>query len=151
MKPVDAVVVGSVVVGSIMSMELANAGLEVLCLERGRMIDPQTDFFAADVYDERNYDRHSDIFENLARERSTFRNSMSQTALSRLELVWIKPGETVGGTAAKWSGSPRLLLPHDSEIRTKVQERYGKRFCPEDCPAQDWGVTWDQIEPYYDQ
>ena len=40
LKPVDAVVVGSGVVGSIMSMELANAGLKVLCLERGRMIDP---------------------------------------------------------------------------------------------------------------
>ena len=36
MKPVDAVIVGSGVVGSIMSMELANAGLKVLCLERGR-------------------------------------------------------------------------------------------------------------------
>ena len=36
--------VGSGVVGSIMSMELANAGLSVLCLERGRMIDPKTDF-----------------------------------------------------------------------------------------------------------
>ena len=54
MKPVDAVVVGSGVVGSIMSMELANAGLKVLCLERGRMIDPQTDFVAPYVHDELN-------------------------------------------------------------------------------------------------
>ena len=36
LKPVDAVVVGSGVVGSIICMELANAGLKVLCLERGR-------------------------------------------------------------------------------------------------------------------
>ena len=53
MKPVDAVVVGSGVVGSIMSMELANAGLKVLCLERGRMIDPQTDFVMPYVNDHR--------------------------------------------------------------------------------------------------
>ncbi|HET7158006.1 MAG TPA: FAD-dependent oxidoreductase, partial [Burkholderiales bacterium] len=75
MKPVDAVVVGSGVVGSIMCMELANAGLKVLCLERGRMIDPQTDFAAPYVHDELKYDRHSDIFQNLSRETITMRNN----------------------------------------------------------------------------
>jgi len=63
LKPVDAVVVGSGVVGSIMSMELANAGLKVLCLERGRMVEPQRDFVMPYVHDELKYDRHSDIFQ----------------------------------------------------------------------------------------
>ena len=44
MKPVDVVIVGSGVVGSIMAMELANAGLQVVCVERGRMGDLQTEF-----------------------------------------------------------------------------------------------------------
>ena len=44
MKTVDVVVVGSGVVGSIMSMELASAGLSVVCLERGRQFDINTDF-----------------------------------------------------------------------------------------------------------
>ena len=44
MKPLDVVVVGSGVVGSIMSMELASAGLSVVCLERGRQFDINTDF-----------------------------------------------------------------------------------------------------------
>ena len=100
MKPVDAIVVGSGVVGSIMSMELANAGLKVLCLERGRMIDPQTDFIAPFTHDELRYDRHSDIFQNLSRETITFRNDLSQTALPMRELGSFKPGEMVGGTAA---------------------------------------------------
>ena len=26
-----------------------------------------------------------------------------------------------------------------------------RSFIPEDCNLQDWGVTWDEIEPYYDQ
>jgi gluconate 2-dehydrogenase alpha chain len=150
MKPVDAVVVGSGVVGSIMAMELANAGLKVLCLERGRMIDPQTDFVAPDTHDELKYDRHSDIFQNLSRETITFRNNMGQTALPMRELGSFKPGEMVGGTAAHWGGNARRFLPHDFEIRSKVTERYGKGFFPEDCTAQDWGVTWDEIEPYYD-
>ncbi|MES2563394.1 MAG: FAD-dependent oxidoreductase [Pseudomonadota bacterium] len=151
MKPVDAVVVGSGVVGSIMCMELANAGLKVLCLERGRMIDPQTDFAAPYVHDELKYDRHSDIFQNLSRETITMRNNASQTALPMRELGSFKPGEMVGGTAAHWGGNARRFLPHDFEIRSKITERYGKGFIPEDCNLQDWGITWDEIEPYYDQ
>ena len=76
MKPVDVVVVGSGVVGTIMSMELANAGLKVVCLERGRMVDPQKDFVMPYVQDELKFDRHSDIFQNLSRETITFRKSL---------------------------------------------------------------------------
>src|SRR5262252_1665968 len=151
MKPVDAVVVGSGVVGSIMSMELANAGLKVVCLERGRMVDPQTDFVAPYVHDELKFDRHSDIFQNLSRETITFRNNTGETALPMREMGSFKPGEMVGGTAAHWGGNARRFLPHDFEIRSQIEGRYGKKFFPEDCTAQDWGVTWDDVEPYYDQ
>jgi gluconate 2-dehydrogenase alpha chain len=57
----------------------------------------------------------------------------------------------VGGTAAHWGGNARRFLPHDFEMRSRIQERYGQAFIPEDCNLQDWGVTWDEIEPYYDQ
>ena len=151
LKPVDAIVVGSGVVGSIMSMELVNAGLKVLCLERGRMAEPQHDFAMPYVHDELKYDRHSDIFQNLSRETITFRNNMSETALPMRELGSFKPGEIVGGTAAHWGCNARRFLPHDFELRSKIEERYGKSFFPEDCTAQDWGVTFEEFEPYYDQ
>ena len=151
MKPVDVVIVGSGVVGSIMAMELANAGLQVVCLERGRMVDLQTEFAKPFVYDELKFDRHSDIFQNLSRETITFRNNASQTALPMRELGSFKPGEMVGGTAAHWGGNARRFLPHDFELRSKITERYGEAFSPKDSTIQDWGVTWDEIEPYYDQ
>jgi gluconate 2-dehydrogenase alpha chain len=75
MKPVDLVVVGSGVVGSIMSMELASARMNVVCLERGKQFDINTDFQKPNVYDELKFDRHSDIFQNLARDTLTFRNN----------------------------------------------------------------------------
>ena len=104
------------------------------------------------VHDELKYDRHSDIFQNLSRETITFRNNMSQTALPMRELGSFKPGEMVGGTAAHWGGNARRFLPHDFEIaHAGSTERYGKSFFPEDCTSQDWGVTWDELEPYYDQ
>jgi gluconate 2-dehydrogenase alpha chain len=151
MKPVDVVVVGSGVVGSIISMELANAGMQVVCLERGRRIDAQTDFVKPYVHDELKYDRHSDIFQNLSRETITFRHNASQMALPMRELGSFKPGEMVGGTAAHWGGNARRFLPHDFELRSSIVERYGKNFLPEGGTIQDWGVTWDEVEPYYDQ
>jgi gluconate 2-dehydrogenase alpha chain len=151
LKSVDVVVVGSGVVGSIMSMELASAGLSVVCLERGKQFDIDTDFQKPNVYDELKFDRHSDIFQNLARDTITFRNNNAQTALPMREMGAFKPGEMVGGTAAHWGGNARRFLPHDFEMRSHIEERYGASFIPEDCNLQDWGVTWDEIEPYYDQ
>ena len=151
LKSVDVVVVGSGVVGSIMSMELASAGLSVVCLERGKSFDVNTDFYKPNVYDELKFDRHSDIFQNLARDTITFRNNDAQTALPMREMGAFKPGEMVGGTAAHWGGNARRFLPHDFEMHSRIKERYGASFIPEDCHLQDWGVTWDEVEPYYDQ
>jgi gluconate 2-dehydrogenase alpha chain len=151
LKPVDAVVVGSGVSGSIICMELANAGLTTVCLERGRMVEPQHDFAMPYVHDELRYDRHSDIFQDLSRETITFRNNMGETALPMREMGSFKPGEIVGGTAAHWGCNARRFLPYDFEIRSRMTERHGKKFFPEDCTSQDWGVTYDELEPYYDQ
>ena len=151
LKPVDAVVVGSGVAGSIICMELANAGLKVLCLERGRMVEPQHDFVMPYVHDELKFERHSDIFQNLSRETITVRNNMGETALPMRELGSFKPGEIVGGTAAHWGANARRFLPYDFEIRSRMTERHGANFFPEDCTSQDWGITYEDLEPYYDQ
>ena len=31
------------------------------------------------------------------------------------------------------------------------EERYGKSFIPADMTIQDWGITYDELEPYYDR
>ena len=151
LKPVDALVVGSGVVGSIISMELANAGLNVLCLERGRMAEAQKEFVMPYVQDELKYDRHSDIFQNLSRETLTIRNNTGETALPMRELGSFKPGEIVGGTAAHWGCNARRFLPYDFELRSRMEARFGKKYFPEDCTSQDWGVPYEEFEPYYDQ
>jgi gluconate 2-dehydrogenase alpha chain len=46
-----------------------------------------------------------------------------------------------------WRQIPVLLLPDGGTSR----ECYGASFIPEDCHLQDRGVTWDEVEPYYDQ
>jgi len=151
LKPVDVVVVGAGLVGTILCKELAATGLRIVCLERGRMLDAQHDFAMPYAHDELKYHRHSDIVQNLSRETITFRNTMNQTALPMRELGSFKPGECVGGAAVHWGGQARRFLPWDFETRSRTQARYGKEQFPEDCTSQDWGLTYEELEPYYDQ
>lgn len=151
LKPVDVVVVGVGVAGSIICKELAQIGLEVVGLERGRMLEPAQDFAMPYAHDELKYNYRSDILQNLSRETITFRNSMNETALPMREIGSFKPGECVGGAAVHWSGLTWRFLPWDFETHSRTLARYGKDAIAEDCTSQDWGVTYEELEPYYDQ
>ena len=151
LKPVDVVVVGIGVAGSIVCKELAAAGLKVVGLERGRMLDADSDMGMPYAHDELKFDRGSDIAQNLSRETITFRNAMNETALPMREFGSFKPGECVGGAGMRWAGQTWRFLPWDFETRSRTIERYGKGQIAQDCTSQDWGITYDELEPYYDQ
>lgn len=151
LKHVDAVVVGVGVAGSIVCKELAETRLRVVGLERGRMVDAEREFAMPYAHDELKYDRHSDILQNLSRETITFRNAMNETALPMREMGSFKLGECVGGAGVHWGGQSARFLPWDFETRSQTEARYGKdQFAP-DCTSQDWGMTYEDLEPYYDQ
>ena len=151
LKPVDVVVVGAGVAGTIVCKELADAGLRVVGLERGRMVDPQHDFAMPYAHDELKHDSRSNLIQNLSRETITFRNAMSETALPMREIGSFRPGECVGGAGVLWGGVTWRFLPWDFETRSRTLARYGRKQIPEDCTIQDWGITYDELEPYYDQ
>jgi len=50
-----------------------------------------------------------------------------------------------------WNGVSWRFLPHFFEYRSHLEQRYGPDFLPEDTTIQDWGITYDELEPYYDQ
>jgi len=151
LKAVDAVVVGAGVAGTIVCKELAQAGLRVVLLERGRMLDPQHDFAMPYAHDELRFDRRSDLVQDLSRETITFRNAMHETALPMREIGSFRPGECVGGAGVLWGGVTWRFLPWDFETRSRTLARYGKQQIAEDCTSQDWGISYDELEPYYDQ
>lgn len=148
---VDAVVIGMGLTGTIVAKELADAGVKVVGLERGRMVDPRHDFAMPYVHDELKHDRHSDLVQNLSRETITFRNSRDERALPMREIGSFKPGEAVGGAGMLWGGVASRFVPWDFETRSRLVERYGAGIIPEDCTSQDWGLGYDELEPYYDQ
>jgi gluconate 2-dehydrogenase alpha chain len=151
LPPVDALMIGFGWTGAIVCQELTDAGLQVLALERGNWRDTATDFSPAFIQDELRYRYRSHLFEEPDRETVTFRNSVSQTALPMRKLGSFLPGTGVGGSGIHWNGQTWRFLPYDFQIRTQTIARYGQQAVPADMPLQDWGVTYEQLEPYFDQ
>src|ERR1700682_2663949 len=102
LKPVDVVVVGMGVAGTLIAKELAQTGLHVVGLERGRIVDPRTEFAMPIVHDELKFGKNSDLVQNLARETLTFRNALDETALPMREIGSLLPGGWGGGAARRW-------------------------------------------------
>jgi len=148
---VDVVLVGFGWTGAIMGNELTDAGLKVVAIERGSWRDTSTDFAVTFAQDElRYYFRHA-LFEEPARETLTFRNNGEQTALPMRKLGSFLPGTGVGGAGIHWNGMTFRFLQSDFLARSHNIERYGAGVMPDTMTVQDWGVTYEELEPYYDK
>jgi gluconate 2-dehydrogenase alpha chain len=151
MPAVDVVLVGFGWTAAIIAQELTDAGMQVLALERGEFRDTVPDFATTTTQDELRYAVRKQIFESPERETLTFRNSADQDALPMRHLGSFLPASGVGGAGVHWNGQCWRFLPQDFEIRSHTEQRYGKKFIPANMNLQDWGVTYDELEPYYDR
>ncbi len=150
LKSADVVIVGMGWTGSLMANELAGTGLRIVALERG-INRPAESFFDPRSHDELRYSRDLELMQNLARETNTFRNTAAQTALPMRRHGSFTIGEGVGGSGLHWGGVLWRLMPWDHEARRMTIERYGAGAIPQDMYLQDWGVTYGELEPYYDR
>jgi gluconate 2-dehydrogenase alpha chain len=50
-----------------------------------------------------------------------------------------------------WNGQTYRFQANDFELATRTRERYGRKFLDPDVTIQDWGVTYDDLEPHYDR
>ena len=151
LKEVDAVIVGLGWTGGILAKELAEAGLKVVALERGAMRSTDKDYAVPNIRDELRYVVRHDLMQNTARDTLTVRNNVQQEALPMRRLGSFLPGEVVGGSGVHWSGHTWRWTDEEFKIRSLYEERYGKKFIPEDMTIQDWGITYAELEPYYDK
>jgi gluconate 2-dehydrogenase alpha chain len=151
LQSVDVVLVGFGWTASILGQELTDAGLQVLAIERGKFRDTVPDFATTHIQDELKYAVRNGLFEEPARETLTFRNSLDQTALPMRHLGSFNPGSGVGGAGVHWNGQHWRFLPTDFKVRSHIEQRYGKKFIPEDMTIQDWGISYEELEPYYDK
>jgi len=147
----DVVIVGLGWTGSILAHELAAGGLNVVAIERGPWRDTATDFPPAYAQDELRYHIRHDLFLRPAQVTMTFRHNLSQTALPIRSWGAFMPPNGVGGGGVHWNAETWRFLPSDFQLKTHLTERYGEKFLPSDMTIQDWGVTYDELEPHYDK
>ncbi|MDB5865555.1 MAG: gluconate 2-dehydrogenase [Betaproteobacteria bacterium] len=151
LKEVDVVVVGLGWTGGILAKELAEAGLKVVALERGKMMSTAQDFGVPQVRDELRYVQRHELMQNAAKDTLTIRNNPTQDALPMRRLGSFLPGEGVGGSGIHWSGHTWRWTDMEFKVRSMYEERYGKAYIPNDMTIQDWGITYAELEPYYEK
>jgi gluconate 2-dehydrogenase alpha chain len=61
------------------------------------------------------------------------------------------PGEGVGGAGLHWTGHHWRFLPNDFVLKSQTLARYGARAIPDYMTIEDWGVTYDELEPHFDR
>jgi gluconate 2-dehydrogenase alpha chain len=149
MKPVDVVLVGGGLTASVLGKELAEAGHSVVALERGRMRQTVPDFQSPAMHDELKHSVRHALMEDVSVQTLSFRNFPEQRALPMRQLGSFLPGEGVGGAMVHWNGQTWRFQPEWFRLRSWVDERYGKSFLAPEVTIQDWGITYEELEPYY--
>src|SRR5471030_2934317 len=151
LKEVDVVIGGLGWTGGILAKELAEAGLKVVALGRGAMRNPASDYAVPNIRDELRYVVRHDLMQDTARDTITVRNNPTQEALPMRRLGSFLPGDGVGGSGVHWSGVTWRWTDNEFKVRSIYEERYGKNSIPADMTIQDWGISYDELEPYYDK
>lgn len=147
----DVVIIGLGWTGSIMAEQLTAEGLDVVAIERGPWRDTPTDFNIGYVQDELRYRIRHELFLRPAQQSLTFRNTVDQEALPVRTWGAFMPPNGVGGGGAHWNAEMWRFLPSDFVLKTHLTQRYGRKIIPDGMTIQDWGVTWDDLEPHYTQ
>ena len=146
----DVVIVGMGWAGSVMAEELTRAGLNVVGIERGAWRDTSTDFPVAIDADELRFHTRRKILQPMSVETTTFRNRSDQLAAPVRNWSAYQFGWNVGGAGTHWAGMSWRFTPWDFEVATQTRSRYGAKKM-QGLQLQDWGVTYAEMEPYYDR
>jgi gluconate 2-dehydrogenase alpha chain len=154
LKPVDVVTIGVGLTGSLAALELAKQGLKVVGLERGAPRDTVPDFQSPAIHDELRFSIRKGMMQDNTKVAVTFRNSSDQAALPIRRWESFLPGQGLGGSFVHWNGQSFRAQVADFIYKTHILQRYGKKFleaCGPELTIQDWGVTYDELEPYFDR
>ncbi|MFK3909383.1 GMC family oxidoreductase [Pseudomonas monteilii] len=147
---VDVVVVGLGWTGSLMSIELAQAGLKVRALERGED-RTNAEFAYPKPADQYAYGLRNKIMVTPKAAALTVRHNMSTVALPTRQWGAFVPGTGVGGSGLHWTGVLIRPTPTDLKLKTYADQAYKPGQLPENMEIGDFPFTWEEMEPYMDK
>lgn len=130
-----------------MAKEIAKrTALRVVVLERGRARHAED--YANDM-DELDYNVRFSMMQDYSKETVTLRYAPPARAVPIRQLGNFLPGNGTGGAGEHWGAAYPRHVPDLFELYSKTVERYGTKKLPEGHAVVDWGITWEDIEPYY--
>ena len=149
LPPVDVVIIGGGWSGLLMAKELGTrTSLSITVLERG----PSRDSAAyANSMDELDYAIRLHMMQDLSQETVTLRHDSNKRALPLRQHGAFLPGGGVGGSGEHWNAQCPRFVPDSFELLTKTTEKYGATALPDGHAIQDWGITYDELEPFFDR
>jgi gluconate 2-dehydrogenase alpha chain len=145
LKPVDVAVVGLGAAGGVAVLPLARAGLRVAGIEAGTWMDPHKDFHPDEIYN--NVRGMVTTGNKIRREAPTFRADANQKAQRGGPSPMMN---AVGGTSIHYHAQSWRLKPWDFKTVSEVKKRYGASYLPEGSTLEDWPLSYDELEPFYD-
>src|SRR3984893_4857618 len=147
LKPVDMVIVDGGWTGLLMATEITTrTSLSVVVLERGGAARAPAEYAAQ--MDELDYNIRLRLMQNIADETITHRHSNGERAVPVRQYGSFHPGTGVGGAGEHWGGVSNRFLPDQFTLATHLREKFGSKL-PDGLAVQDWGLTYDELEPYY--
>jgi gluconate 2-dehydrogenase alpha chain len=148
-KKVNVVTVGAGWTAAIFAQILTEAGYSVVSIEQGPLRWANPDF--QHNHDPLRYHTRFAMMVNLAQETWSWRPNPKAPTLPMRQYGSFNPGQGVGGSGIHWSGMWWRHLESDFRYRSHHIERYGEDKIPEGCTVQDWPVTYEELERFYDQ
>ncbi len=144
LKPVDVAVVGLGAAGGVAVLPLARAGLKVAGIEAGTWMNPR-DFRPDEIHN--NIRGLLTSVPKANRELPTVRDSRTSPARRGT----IHPMmNAIGGTSIHYWAQSWRLKAWDFKTRSEVIKRYGASAIPKGSTLEDWPISYDDLEPYYD-
>ncbi|HMQ31793.1 MAG TPA: GMC family oxidoreductase, partial [Chloroflexaceae bacterium] len=148
-RKVDVVTVGAGWTAGILAQQLTAAGHRVVSLEQGPSRWATPDF--EHNHDQLRYSIRNAMMVNLSKETWTWRPNPRLPALPMRQYGAFHPGQGVGGAGIHWAAQVWRFYPSDFRHRSHHVERYGEAKLPAGNRIQDWPLTYEELEPYYDR
>jgi len=141
----DVVVIGLGAVGGVAVLPLVTAGLQVKAIEAGSWL--QTRDFAPDEI------------------RNNIRDWPQAVGKAKSEIPTVRPNlnngavqgsghpmmNGVGGTSLHYWAQSWRLSPWDFKVVSETTKRYGAHRIPQGSTVEDWPLSYEDLEPYYDR
>lgn len=120
---VDVVIIGAGAAGGVLAKELSEAGMTVVVLEAGPMLNPQNEFAS----------------DELHMKKLGWQDTRIVDGADPLQMGNNNSGRGVGGGTVHFTGV--FLRFHASDFRTRSHDGVG----------EDWPITYQDLSPYYDK